>query len=163
METFRIRPALALVAIAIWLAPARSEGQSPAVAAPPQCSYERCALGIAPRLTALDVVRGSNQERVASLAFLWPRGVAAPFAGDSASLSHAHTAVRLRRVGAVMTDVAIALGGAGIARFSSHSAGSARNLLIASTALLGASVPIHFAADGELSRAVWLFNRRFAH
>jgi hypothetical protein len=120
MKTFRIRPALALVAIAIWLAPARSQGQSPAVAAP-------------------------------------------PFAGDSASLSHAHTAVRLRRVGAVMTDVAIALGGAGIARFSSHSAGSARNLLIASTALLGASVPIHFAADGELSRAVWLFNRRFAH
>jgi hypothetical protein len=33
---------------------------------------------------------------------------------------------------------------------------------VAGSASLAAGVPFQFAADGALSRAVWLYNRRFS-
>jgi hypothetical protein len=127
------------------------------------CRYEYCALSIAPRLLALDVVRGVREERVASLAFLFPARVTSVFAGNEAAEQRATHAFRLRRVAAVLTDVgAIVVASAGShAVATAHRRGASVTLSGVGLAIIASSVPIHFAADGELSRAVWEYNRRF--
>ena len=84
--------------------------------------------------------------------------------GADSALAEARRAVRLRRIGAVLTDGGVlvaAIGGAGALR-----AGRVRRshgiLLGVGSAALGLSVPFQFAADGALSRAVWWHNARFA-
>jgi hypothetical protein len=127
------------------------------------CAYDRCALNIVPRLFALDVVRGAREDRVASLAFLLPKRVVPAFAGSEAAEQHAAHAFRLRRTAAVLTDLGLVV----VVSAGSRAAASARGRSAASTmtgvglAMIASSVPIHFAADGELSRAVWEYNRRF--
>lgn len=125
------------------------------------CTYARCALGILPRLTALDVVRGVGEERVGSLAFLFPRDVQGVFASNESAKRHAAHALSLRRVGAALTFA----GGVLLVTGAVHAAAS-RNGRVpwaaaagVGVATFGASVPVHFAADAELSRAVWAFNR----
>lgn len=127
------------------------------------CAYDRCALNIVPRLFALDVVRGAREDRVASLAFLLPKRVVPAFAGSEAAEQHAAHAFRLRRTAAVLTDLGLVV----VVSAGSRAAATARGRSAASTmtgvglAMIASSVPIHFAADGELSRAVWEYNRRF--
>jgi hypothetical protein len=129
-----------------------------AQASTPACEYERCALTIVPRLTALTVARGASEERVTSLAFLFPHGVADAFAGNDAAEHHAQRAFSKRVIAAVLTDAGIAVAAAGLAR-------QGRSRVVTTgigVAMVASSVPIHFAADAELSRAVWEYNRRFS-
>jgi hypothetical protein len=149
----------ALLGIALLFA-VRSVG---AQRADSSCVYEQCALSIVPRLFALDIVRGASEARVGSLAFLYPSRVTAAFTGSDAAQQHAAHAFRLRRVAAVLTDVGIVA----VASAGGHAIVSTQNRRASATisgvglAIVASSVPIHFAADGELSRAVWEFNRRF--
>src|SRR4051812_44362424 len=86
---------LTLLLAAGALAPAASaqEGNRSAASV---CDYSRCALTIIPRLSALDVVRGDTETRVASLAFLFPRSVSAIFDGNDAARRHAARAFSQR-------------------------------------------------------------------
>jgi len=169
-----IRPTKHLLALACASAVATSaEAQRTAPAALPSaaahaaadsaCTYARCALWIAPRWHALDVARGDRRERAGTLDFFWPRDVRPTFAGSDSAVHAAGRAVRRRRLGAALTDlgaIGLAVGSARIARHGDlHAPGG--GLALAGVALLGASVPVQFAADGELSRAVWWYNARF--
>lgn len=126
------------------------------------CSYSRCALGIIPRLTALDVVRGDREERVGSLAFLFPRDVRRTFGDNDLASARAARAFSLRRVGAVLTATGATIAVAGGVRAIAvrGSPGPSAALAAIGLSTFAASVPVHFAADAELSRAVWEYNRR---
>ena len=158
---------LASAAVALSSAPVVAQPRVPAGPAGAPCdsggAYARCALGVAPRLRALDVVRGAQRERAGSLDFFWPRDVGAAFAGSDEAVRHARRALRLRRVGAALTDVggiALALGAAQVARRGDlrHGGGA---LTLVGLALVGASVAPQFAADDALGQAVWSYNARF--
>ena len=135
------------------------------------CAYAQCALGIAPRWNGLAIVRGTAGPSVANLSFFWPRDLSAAIAGrhpgapgvDSA-LAAARQAVRIRRAGAALTDVGAAA--LGVAAISAIRAGRVRRgdaaVAGAGLTLFGLSVPLQFAADGALSRAVWWHNVRYA-
>src|SRR5213082_3262736 len=80
------------------------------------CAYEECALGIAPKWNGLMVVRGTRGEAVDNLHFFFPHDVSGTFLGDSprvsvarpevdSAVAHARRAVRLRRIGATLTDL----------------------------------------------------------
>jgi hypothetical protein len=113
-----------------------------------------------PRLSALDVVRGSSEDRVGSLAFLFPHSVNAAFRGSDTAQLHASRAYRLRRVAAGLTDVGILMGAAATTRVVPS---SRRGIAVSvAFAMVASSVPIHFAADAALSRAVWAYNRQFS-
>jgi hypothetical protein len=161
-----------LIALAAAAAPARAQDTA-AVAAPRDaaCSYRQCAFGIAPTWNGLAVVRGAGGPRMANLHFFWPHDVSAalrgdPFAvgADSAAAS-ARRATSLRRAGATLTDVGIVATAVAVVsglrarrlRTEERVAGAA-----GFTALL-VSVPLQFAADGALSRAVWWHNLRYTH
>lgn len=124
------------------------------------CTYTGCSLNIVPRLTGLDVVLGNGENRVASLAFLFPHHVASAFISSDAATRHADAAFSRRRIAAVLTDAGVVL----LASAATHAVTPARRGAVgaAGLALVAGSVPIHFAADAELSRAVWEFNRQFA-
>jgi len=129
------------------------------------CVYATCALGISPRLTALDVVRGDAQARVGSLSFLWPRAtLVRAFDGDVLAAALARHSVRTRRTAATLTGVGIALVTAGAARAAllHRDAQWSAGLAAAGVGAIGISIPVQFAADAQLSRAVFEFNRRFA-
>ncbi len=128
------------------------------------CTYSRCALGIMPRLAALDVVRGDREERVGSLAFVFPHDVRAAFAGNEGATRRAAHALAIRRVGAILTTAGAALVVAGGVRAAAVPHGRGPSIAVAAVGVLGfgASVPVHFAADAELSRAVWEYNRELA-
>ncbi len=127
-----------------------------AQAADSSCSYARCSLMIMPRIAALDVVRGADESRVTSLAFLWPRTPVAPFATNAGARVHALHALHLRQLGAMLTDAAIGFAVAGA--FESRTHRSSHLHASAAAILFAASVPIHFGADAELSRAVREYN-----
>lgn len=136
-----------------------------------ECSYRECALSIAPVWNGLTVVRGADGRRVANLDFFLPRDIAPALRGDApgaagadSAFAHAERAVALRRVASVLTDV----GGVAtiVAVVRAASAGRARRpdqvVGGAGLAALLVSVPLQFAADGALSRAVWWHNLRYA-
>lgn len=142
------------------------------------CTYRRCALGIAPTWNGLAVVRGSDGQRVANLGFFWPRDVSGAFRsgappvgaivsfgeiGIDSAVVHAQRAVHLRRLAAFFTDAGLILGGYAIARAAVNSRLSTadRAVGITGAAAFGVGVPLQFAADGALSRAVWWYNTRF--
>jgi hypothetical protein len=158
--TFLNRALIAPLFVALLFAPGVARGQ----ASDSSCAYATCALNIVPRLSALDVVKGSSEDRVGSLAFLFPRGVTAPFAGNEVAQRHAQHAFSLRRVASVLTDVGaiVAISASTRAVASTRQRGAATTAAIAGGALVASSIPIHFAADRELSRAVWEYNRRFS-
>jgi len=136
---------------------------TPSLTAEPSCTYTRCALGIAPRWNGLDLVRGEREERVRSLGFFWPRDVSSAFDGDQVAVGHARIAVRQRRIGAALTDAGGLLLVAAAARLLTDGRMDRTGGLLAGggAMLLGASIPLQFAADAELSRAVWRYNARF--
>lgn len=116
------------------------------------------------------VVRGLAGQRVANLNFFLPRDISPSLRGDStatsadSALAYAQRAVALRRAAAVLTDV----GGVAVIVALVHAASAGRanrgDRLTGGTgiAALLVSVPIQFAADGALSRAVWWHNLRYA-
>lgn len=133
-------------------------------ATPANCTYQNCALGLAPVWNGLDVTRGDSQRTVATLGFFLPQDISGVFAEDTEARDAAGDAFRIRRIAAGLTDAGIILGATGIARALFHGDwdGWSTGLTLAGVGALGAGVPFQFAADGALSRAVWLFNRRFA-
>jgi len=146
-----------------------SAGASPAVAS---CDYRRCALTIAPRWNGLAVVAGDDGPTVANLNFLLPHDVSAsladptggdPMGADSVA-AYARRAVRLRRVGAAFTDAGLVLGAVAAlyATQGERHSSRAASLAAAGAGALVLSIPLQFAADGALSRAVWWHNLRYA-
>jgi hypothetical protein len=70
----------------------------------------------------------------------------------------------VRQVGAALTDAGIVLVGTAIARGLFHRDWDklATAFAVGGGIALGASFPVQLAADGYLSRAVWLYNRRYS-
>jgi hypothetical protein len=100
---------------------------------------------------------------VATLGFFIPEDISHVFADDPEARDVARDAFRIRQIGAVLTDAGVILGATGVARglFRWNWDGLSTGLTLAGGASLAAGVPFQFAADGALSRAVWLFNRRY--
>jgi len=172
----------AIVILGVALPAVRASSQPQALVV---CTYRRCALGIAPTWNGLAVVRGVDGQRVANLNFFWPHDISERFAassdvrfvvGSAAALSasagpaadsavwHARRAVHLRRFAAVLTDAGLLLGGYVVARAAANSGlnNADRALGIAGASAFAVGVPLQFAADGALSRAVWWYDARFA-
>lgn len=159
------------VAIGLLMIVARTaEGQESGTSRAVACSYRECALSIAPTWNGLAIVRGADGRRVANLNFFLPRDITPALRGEpsaigaDSALAHAERALALRRAAAVLTDV----GGVAMVAALVHAASGGRadrSAKVAGGAGLAAlivSVPIQFAADGALSRAVWWHNLRYA-
>lgn len=159
-------------AMLLVLAATTARGQERATAAPARdsgCSYRECALGIAPRWNGLAVVRGEGGPRVANLHFFWPGDISPALRGDpfargaDSAVASARRAIALRRAGAALTDIGVVATGVALASgLRAHRAGPAQRAAggVGIAALL-VSVPLQFAADGALSRAVWWHNLRY--
>lgn len=158
-------------ALSAFATHATAQGAAASADSATACNYRSCALNIAPRWNGLAVVRGSAGREATNLYFLWPRDITPVFLGDIAhassadsATSTARAAVRLRRIGALLTGTGLALASAAAvdASRSEHRGRWNRGLVIAAGTAVGISVPFQFAADGQLSRAVWWYNLRFA-
>jgi hypothetical protein len=134
-------------------------------------AYRGGAFSIAPRWDGLAVVRGARRETVANLHFFWPRDITAELRGaDTTAVGidslthHVQRAVALRRAGAGFTDLGLLTMGVAIVRSLRDGRFATRDQQLAAAAVgaLVVSVPLQFGADGELSRAVWWHNLRFA-
>ena len=134
-------------------------------------TYRSAALSIAPRWDGLAVVRGTNRQLVANLHFFWPRDITSELRGtDTTAIGldslthHAQRAVALRTAGAGFTDLGMLTMAVAIVRSLRDGQFATRDQQLAAAAVgaLVVSVPLQFAADGELSRAVWWHNIRFA-
>ena len=138
--------------------------QRPASRTDLNCTYQTCALGLAPVWNGLEVTRGDSERRAAMLGFLLPEDISHVFADDAEARDVARDAFRIRQIGAALTDAGIILGATGLARalYRWNWDGLSTGLTLAGGASLAAGIPFQFAADGALSRAVWLFNRRFS-
>lgn len=149
---------IAVIASALIVV-ASMEGSAQAVSSEP-CTYARCALGLAPVLTGLDLVRGVSNERVGGLNFFWPHNVRAVLGANDSSPYHADRALQARVIGATFADLAAVLLAATTVRaIREHGLyGSNIGLALGGAGLLGLSVPFQFSADGHLSRAVWWHN-----
>lgn len=158
----RVKRLVGILALAV--APVAANAQGTAVAADPNCTYQICALGLAPVWDGLAVVRGESERRIATLGFFVPGDISEVFRDDADALDAAREAVRIRRIGAVMTDAGLVLAATGLARalFQRDFDKLSAALTLAGGLSLGASIPVQFAADGYLSRAVWLYNRRYS-
>jgi hypothetical protein len=152
-------------------ASAQDAGASRPAGAVADCSYRDCALSIAPVWNGLAVVRGGDGRRVANLDFFLPRDIAPALRGDApgaagadSAFAHAERAVALRRAGAVLTDLGGVAMMVAIVRAASAGRASRRDQVVggAGLAALLISIPMQFAADGALSRAVWWHNLRYA-
>lgn len=143
---------------------------SPATPNDSACSYHACALTIAPRWDGLAVRQGTTGPTIANLHFFWPiditaalRGADTTAVGADSAATHAWRAVNLRRVGAGFTDLGVVVATVTVLRSLAQGRFAERDQILAGAAV-GAfvvSVPLQFAADGELSRAVWWHNLRF--
>lgn len=155
-------PPLAAVAAAILLAGAPSVSQAQSTATP--CTvYVECAYNLVPRGLGLAVVRGEREEYIGSLGFLRPGTLRGAFDGDSIADALGRQAVRTRRVAATLTvSSLLSIVGAGAVLLADGPKGAAIGFAAYGGVALGLSVPLQFKADGQLSRAVWQYNRRFA-
>jgi len=156
---FRSRALLVLALLLGSAGPA--DAQSAAARLEPGCEYRTCAYNIVPVLHGLRVVRGNEERSVGTLGFLWTRDISAAFDGEGEEV--ARRAVRTRRQAAIVTDLGLILLAAGAAGAISRDLDdSAAQLMIGGAAGLVLSVPLQFAADRQLARAVWLHNARYA-
>lgn len=147
----------------------RAQSVVPPSTVSPPCSYRSCALRIEPAWNGLALARG-NRTRAGNLNFFWPHDVTPVLRGgrlsadaDSAA-AHAGRAITLRRRAAFFTDVGLALAAVGVTRAALRGRASRADETLAAAGLgaLTISVPLQFAADGALSRAVWWHNIRYA-
>ena len=160
MRDCGIRTVLAVAGLAVAMGSAEVGAQ----AAPANCTYESCALGLAPRWDGLAITRGISQRPIANLGFFYPGDIRPIFADNPQALEAAEQAIRARTVGAILTDAGLVMLATGLARagFQREFDGLSKALAFGGAASIGVSVPFQFAADGYLSRAVWWHNRRFA-
>lgn len=130
---------------------------------PANCTYQNCALGLSPVWNGIDITRGEEQTRVASLGFFFPQDVSHAFREDPEAVDVARDAFRIRQAAAILTDAGLVLTATGIARalFQRDFDTLSTALTVVGGISFAGSVPLQFAADGALSRAVWLYNRRF--
>jgi hypothetical protein len=131
--------------------------------APGNCTYQNCALGLSPAWNGIDVTRGEDQVRVTSLGFFFPQDITHAFRDDPEAMDVARDAVRLRQAAAILTDAGLVLTATGLARalFQRDFDTLSTALTVVGGVSFMGGVPLQFAADGALSRAVWLYNRRF--
>lgn len=155
-------------ALLLLMAPLAPSAALAAQAAPPAplaapCTYETCALNVVPRWNGLAVVRGAEEQHVATLGFFLPGRLEGAFAGDATAEALGRSALRTRWVAAVLTDLgALALGVGALRASGAHGTdNTARLWLGVGAASLGVSVPLQFRADGFLARAAWRYNARF--
>ena len=128
---------------------------------PAACDYRSCAYNIIAALHGLRVTRGVDETPVATLGFLWTRDISDAFDGEGQVAAKA--AVRTRRWGALLTDLGLALRVTGAASAATQDLDETSTaLMLGGAASLGLSVPIQFAADKHLARAVWQHNARYA-
>ena len=141
----------------------QAETQSALVPADTSCTYRRCALAVVPAWNGLDLVRGDNEEFVARLGFLWTGDVSIVFAGTPRAFEYAQRAVSVRRTAALFTDIGAGLLiGALVGGLADPDhTDTYQGLAIAGAVTFGIGVPLQFAADGHLSRAVWWHNAKF--
>jgi len=146
------------IAVAGFTTPVRAQAVEAA------CTYESCALSLAPVWNGLAITRGISQRQVANLGYFWPSDIRPVFADNAAALEAADEALQTRTIAAVLTDAGLVLLATGLARgaFQREFDGFARVLMYSGTASIGISVPLHFAADGMLNRAIWWHNRRYS-
>ncbi len=142
-----------------------SAGSSVTAAAPVplDCPYARCALSIVPAWNGLLLVRGAESQHLGNLNFFWPRPISWFVTGDSAQVS-ARNAFVTRRRAAVLTDfggLLLLSGAVAVARRGEFS-GTPRTVAVVGATMFAISVPLHFAADGWMSRAVWWHNAGFS-
>jgi membrane-associated phospholipid phosphatase len=156
--------AFALLLVAgIAFAPRGLEAQQAPASAAPCIQYNSCAYNLVPRGLGLAVVRGEQEDHVATLGFLWPGRLDGVFSGDADAERLGRSALRTRRVAATLTVgglLTMAAGGAALALDAEEEV--AIGLAAGGGAMLAISIPLQFRADGLLARAVWLYNRRFA-
>lgn len=164
MQQLEMRARRLVGILALAAAPLAASAQVAAPREEPNCTYQTCALGLAPVWDGLAVVRGEPERRIATLGFFVPGDMSEVFKDDADALDAAREAVRIRRIGAIMTDAGLVLAATGLARalFQRDFDKLSGALTIAGGLSLGASIPVQFAADGYLSRAVWLYNRRYS-
>ena len=158
----RISKSLLLaVTVACFVERAAGAQSSPTQA---PCNYARCALGIVPAWNGLLITQGASHSRVANLGFFWTGSLDAVFAPNDSALAYSRRAVRVRRTAAVLTDVgALALGYAAVRGLSTgRLEGTDRTVALIGGASFAVSVPLQFAADGLLSRAIWWRNAEYA-
>ncbi len=152
--------AFAVVAVAAHGLPATAAAQQAAA----NCTYETCALGLAPVWNGLAVTRGISERQIANLGFFWPSDIRPVFADNAAALEAAEEALQTRTIAAVLTDAGLLMLGTGLARaaFQRDFDRFSKAMAYTGATAIGVSVPLHFAADGMLSRAVWWHNRRYS-
>ena len=144
--------------------PAQAASGSAEAPSDSSCTYARCALAVVPAWNGLDVVRGEQEQKVARLGFFWTRDVSPVFAGEPHALDFARRAVRTRRTAAVFTDAGIALLAYALIGGTTDSGHTStyQGIAIGGAVAFAVGVPLQFAADGHLSRAVWWHNAQFA-
>jgi len=174
-----IRVVASLLLAAAFAAPLHAQTTAAAVPAGTRapahndsvCSYQSCAFTIAPKWDGLAVKRGMAGPIVTTLHFFWPiditdalRGSDSAAVGADSAAAHAWRAVNLRRVGAGFTDAGVVIATVTVLRSLAQGRFTERDQILAGAAVgaFAVSVPLHFAADGELSRAVWWHNLRFS-
>ncbi|MEO7456928.1 MAG: hypothetical protein ABIY52_11755 [Gemmatimonadaceae bacterium] len=139
---------------ALLAAPFVARGQEAA------CTYQACALRLAPVWNGLDVVKGAQGQRVTGLGFFWVSDIRPALAANDSALRYAREAMHVRRVAALLTDA----GGAALAFVAVRGIANGtlsrgdRVAAAAGGAAFVASVPLQFVADGLLSKSVWWFN-----
>ncbi len=151
-----------ILSTALPLAGAGAQGS--ATASDRNCTYRECALGFAPLWYGIAITRGMSEEQVGVLGFFVPRDVTTIFSGDSDAVDAASNAQSVRIVAAALTDVGAGLVVTGLARaaFQRDMDGLSKALTLGGVAAIGAGLPLQVVADGFLSRAIWLYNRKFA-
>lgn len=139
-------------------------GQATRSRADANCTYQTCALGLMPVWNGIEVTQGDSQRRIALLGFFVPEDISSAFSDDPEAVDVARDAFRIRQIGAALTDAGIVMIATGLARslFRKDWDGLSTGLTLAGGAALLGGVPVQVAADGALSRAVWLYNRRFS-
>jgi len=161
-----------LLLLAGAASPARAQDRaSAAVPRDSVCSYRDCALGIAPAWNGLAVVRGTGGPRVANLHFFWPADISTALRGDpsargaDSAAASVRRAITLRRAGAALTDLGVVATGVAVVSGlrARHLRTQERVVGGVGFAAILVSVPLQFAADGALSRAVWWHNMRYTH
>ena len=149
MRTPLLAPLFVVAPISLCIAQATTTSR----ASDSACTYETCALSIAPAWDGLRVVRGAagGGQRVANLHFFWPTGIENALRGtdpsavgaDSAA-AHARRAVMLRQAGAGFTDAGALAIAAALLRSIGAGHVSTRSQVIAGVGLgaLAISVPL---------------------
>src|SRR6476659_11454286 len=95
-----------ILVVALLALPATSSAQA---RPPANCTYQTCALGLAPVWNGLAVVRGDSERTVATLGFFLPGDVSRVFEDDPDALDAARDALQIRQIGAVLTDAGLVL------------------------------------------------------